>query len=97
MPKVHGYTSADKGGIEVGRKGVAWLLFAVARPTDAKASPLDGDALRLTLPMGSRDIGVGEIDAVELQTGWRWGRVKPRTCTRPRCRIVLADASAGST
>lgn len=62
--------------ISVGRKGVASLLFAIARPTDAKASALERDALRLTLPIGSRDIAVGEIDAVELQTGWRWGSVR---------------------
>ena len=79
MPPGHGHTSVSGRGISVGRKGVASLLFALARPTDAKASALDGGELRLTLPIGSREIAVGEMDAVELQTRWRWGRVRIST------------------
>ena len=40
---------------------------------------LDGDTLRLTLPTGLREIAVGEIVAVNLQTRLRWGRVGIRT------------------
>ena len=45
MPPGHGHTSVSARGISVGRKGVASLLFALARPTDAKASALDGGDL----------------------------------------------------
>ena len=79
MPKGRGHTSGSEVVVEVGRKGFASLLFGVTRPTDAKASVLDGGALRLTLPLGSREIPVGKIVAVELQSRWRWGGVLIRT------------------
>ena len=79
MNTASGYVSADRRSLSVGRKGVASLLFALARPTDAKASALDGGALRLKLPIGSREIAVEEIIAVGLQTRWRWGGLLIRT------------------
>ena len=79
MPTRHGQEPTSGRGITVGRKGVAALLFAVARPTDAKASTLDGDALRLTLPVGSREIAIGDIDAVEQRAQWRWAVVRVHT------------------
>ena len=79
MPKGHREASATGGATVVGRKGFASLLFAVARPTDARASALDGNALRLTLRFASQEIAVGEIEAVEVQRRWRWGGVRIRT------------------
>ena len=90
MAKRHGHISAVK------RRGFASPLFAITRPTDAKASTFDGNVLRLTLPMGSREIAVGEIDAVELQIGLRWGSV--RVCAPSGASAVSGlshrDASA---
>ncbi|MYB76489.1 MAG: hypothetical protein F4X83_05210 [Chloroflexi bacterium] len=55
-------------------------MFALTRPTDARASALDGEALRLTLLIGSREIAVGEIAGVELTKDvWRWAGVLIRT------------------
>ncbi len=81
MAKEHGHVSEVEHGIAVERKGVASLLFAITRPTDARASTFDGSVLRLTLPIGSREIAVGEIDAVELQIGLRWGSVRVRAAS----------------
>ena len=61
------------------RKGVASLLFALVRPTDAKTSVLDRGTLHLKLPIGTREIAIGEIDAVDLQTRWSWGGILIRT------------------
>ena len=79
MPTQDGRTYETQRGIAVGRKGVASLLFALARPADAKASVLDGSVLRLNMPVGSREIALGEIEGVELKAGWRWGGVLIRT------------------
>ena len=79
MATGQGHASAVERGMAVRRKGAASLLFAVARPADARASVLEGDTLRLTLPTGSRVVAVGEIVAVKLQMRWRWGGVRIHT------------------
>ena len=75
----HGRGSAVEDGVSVSRKGVASLLYALMRSTDAKASAFYGGLLRLNQTIGSREIAIGEIDAVEMQRRWRWGRVSIRT------------------
>ncbi|MCY3839821.1 MAG: UvrD-helicase domain-containing protein, partial [Gammaproteobacteria bacterium] len=96
MSTGHGQESASGRVISVGRKGVAALLFALARPADAKASTLDGDALRLTLSVGSREIAIGDIDAVEQRAQWRWAVVRVRTASGDSAVSGLSpgDASA---
>ena len=55
------------------------MVFAVARPADARASALEGNALRLKLRFGSQEIAVGEIESVEVERRLRWRGVRIRT------------------
>ena len=73
-----------KSGTAVRRRGLASLVFGVARPADAQASTLEGNALRLTLRFGSRDIAIGAIDSVEVQRRLRWCSVRIHTTVRIR-------------
>ena len=61
------------------RVGLAWLLFAVARPRDARAAALGRTALRLTMSLGPREIPMRDIHAVSLEQQWAWGGVRIRT------------------
>lgn len=79
MQNGRGRTSVSNVGIEVGRTGFASLLFTLARPADATASALGDGTLRLKLPIGAREIAIGEIERIELQTRRRWGGVLIRT------------------
>ena len=63
--------------LEVGRTGVASLLFALLRPGDAKAATLETDVLTLTLLLGVRTIPIQEIESAETQ-GLFWGATKIR-------------------
>ena len=60
------------------REGVAKGLFAVLRPRDAGAASLGDGALELRGPLGSREISVADIGAVDLESRWGWGRVRVR-------------------
>ena len=61
------------------RRGLASLVFGIARPADARASTLEGNALRLTLRFGSQEIAVGAIDSVAVHRRLRWRSVRIRT------------------
>ena len=61
------------------RVGLASLLFAVARPRDARAAALGRTALRLTMSLGPREIPMRDIHAVSLEQQWAWGGVRIRT------------------
>ena len=61
------------------RVGLASLLFAVARPRDARAAALERTALRLTMSLGPREIPMRDIHAVSLERQWAWGGVRIRT------------------
>ena len=61
------------------RVGVASLLFAVARPRDARAAALGRTAIRLTMSLGPREVPMRDIHAVSLERQWAWGDVRIRT------------------
>ena len=61
------------------RVGLASLLFAVARPRDARAAALERTALRLTMSLGPLEIPMRDIHAVSLERQWAWGGVRIRT------------------
>ena len=61
------------------RVGLASLLFAVARPRDARAATLGRTAFRLAMFSGPREIPMQDIHAVSLERQWAWGGVRIRT------------------
>ena len=73
------HISESDNGLLFKRTGLASLLFAVARPRDAKATALEGSALKLTMPLGLREIPVRDIYSVSLEGLWGWGGVRLRT------------------
>ena len=86
MAKEHGHVSAAERGIAVGHAGFASLLFAVARPADARASILDGNTLRLTFPIGLLLRGVRCRFADSWSEGWSRRRCSGRAAARSACR-----------
>ena len=62
------------------RVGLASLLFALARPRDARAAALRAAALRLTMRFGPREIPLQHIHAVlPPEPQWAWYGVRIRT------------------
>ncbi len=61
------------------RVGLASLLFAVARPWDARAAALGRTTLRLTMFSGPREIPMRDIHSASLKRQWAWGGVRIRT------------------
>ena len=61
------------------RTGLASLLFAVVRPRDPRATTLEGTSLRLTMPLGLREIPVRDIVSVVMEGQWGWGGARIRT------------------
>ena len=55
------------------RRGVASLLFALFRPGQAKAATVKADSVRLNFGSRSREIPLSDINAIRLNSGWRWG------------------------
>ncbi len=71
---------SEQAGCPVFRRvGFAWLLFAIVRPWDARAAVLRGAVLRLTMPLGTREIPLAQIHAVDPERHWAWGSVRIRT------------------
>ena len=58
--------------LSVRRGTLASVLFAIARPSDAKAAVLSGSTLTLIHPSRSVKIPLDEIGKVVLEDGWRW-------------------------
>ena len=79
MPQRHRKEEETDGCRVFARAGVATVLFAVARPTDAGVAWLEGGALKLTGPLRSRAIPVAEIEAVEQESRWGWSGIRVRT------------------
>ena len=90
-----GQGSEQAGGRRMfGRAGIANVLFAIARPRDAGVALLADGALELTGPLGSRTMSVADIDALEVESGWRWGRVRVETGTGARVVSGLSRRKA---
>ena len=78
MQKIHEH-HATRSSRTFERSGLASLLFAIARPRDARAARLDESAFRLTMPLGQREIPMRDIHGVSLKRNWGWGGVRVRT------------------
>ncbi|MCY3794190.1 MAG: hypothetical protein OXG51_07420 [Gammaproteobacteria bacterium] len=69
----------------LGGPSVGWFDGAAGRDkgdVDSGVVVAVGHACRIvwpTLPMSSREIAIGAIDAIEIQTRWRWGGIRIRT------------------
>ena len=61
------------------RVGLASLLFALARPRDARAAALNRATLRVTMALGAREIPMRDIHVISLERQWAWGGVRIRT------------------
>ena len=82
MPRGHGREARADDRLDVSRGGLATVLFAIARGTEAGKAAFDGKALRLTRPLGSSTIPVGEIDGVAVDRVWGRSSVRVRTGSR---------------
>ena len=60
----------------VKRAGLARLLFAIFRSGDARAASVNADSVELAFGSRSADIALGDIGAVEVKAGRRWGGVR---------------------
>ena len=60
------------------RRGLASVLFAIARPGDATGATVTATALRVRSAFRIREIPLGDIATAELKTGWWWGTVRVR-------------------
>ena len=58
------------------RTGVATLLFAIFRSGDARAASVNADSVELAFGSRSAYIALGDIGAVEVKAGRRWGGVR---------------------
>ena len=60
----------------VKRAGLARLLFAIFRSGDARAASVNADSVEFAFGSRSADIALGDIGAVEVKAGRRWGGVR---------------------
>ena len=78
MPRPPTHSPQDSSPVFT-RVGLASVLFALARPRDARAAAVKRAALRLTMAFGARKIPMRAIHAVSLERQWAWGGVRIRT------------------
>ena len=79
-----------------GRRGVASLLFALIRPGQARAATVTADSVRLGFGSRSREIPLSDIEAVRLNSGWRWGGARLEHSAGGATVSGLARAEAGA-
>ena len=77
-----------------GRTGLASILFAIARPGDARAASVDPNALTVAFRVRSLAIPLQAIETVEVERGWWWRNVTIYTASRPVTVSGLARRQA---
>ena len=58
--------------------GLATLLFAVLRPCDAKSVAVNENVVKASFAFRSRDISIGDLNAVSVKNQLRWASVSLR-------------------
>ncbi len=74
----HEGPSPEEDTFRAKRTGLASLLFAVLQPRAARAAEVDADALRLGFALRSRDVSIGDLQAVSVKHRFRWASVSIR-------------------
>ena len=67
-----------KDTFKVNRTGLASLLFAVLRPRDARSVAVNENLVRVTFAFRSRDISIGDLNAVSVKRHRHWASVSLR-------------------
>ena len=76
------------------RRGLASVLFAVARPADATGATVTATALRVRSAFQSTEIPLGHIATAKLTTGWWWGTLRIRHASGKAVVSGLSRADA---
>ena len=63
---------------EAKRTGLAKFLFGILRPGDARAAAVDANFVKLSFAVRFTEVALGDLDAINVENGHRWARVRLR-------------------
>ena len=63
---------------EAKRTGLAKFLFGILRPGDARAAAVDANFVKLSFAVRFTEVALGDLDAIGVDNGRRWARVRLR-------------------
>nr|WP_144243537.1 UvrD-helicase domain-containing protein [Azospirillum argentinense] len=78
----------------VTRTTLASVLFAVLRPTHARAATLDGETMTLVFATGEVSVPVATLEAIAVDVGWLWANLRLRAGARDYVLSGVAQRDA---
>ena len=74
----HERASSADNIFEAKRTGLAKFLFGILRPGDARAAAVDANFVKLSFAVRFTEVALGDLDAIGVDNGRRWARVRLR-------------------